>query len=48
MARRIFQVIEAGFDRTAPDQALADGLEVYREFLVKKTQGVTVRIWVNP
>ena len=36
-----FQVIEAGFDRTAPDQALADGLEVYREFLVKNTQGVT-------
>src|SRR5206468_4557757 len=28
-----FQVIEAGFDRTIPNQALADGLEVYREFL---------------
>ena len=36
-----FQVIEAGFDRTVPDKALADGLEVYREFLVKNTQGIT-------
>src|SRR5262249_47372036 len=35
-----FQVIEAGFDRTVPDHAVVDGLEVYREFLIKNTQGV--------
>ncbi|HKS31856.1 MAG TPA: alpha-2-macroglobulin [Chthoniobacterales bacterium] len=36
-----FQVIEAGFDRAVPDRPLADGLEVYREFLVKNTPGIT-------
>jgi uncharacterized protein YfaS (alpha-2-macroglobulin family) len=36
-----FQVIEAGFDRVAPDQALADGLEVYRELLDRNSQAVT-------
>jgi len=36
-----FQVIEAGFDRTVPDQALADGLEVYRQLLDRNSQPVT-------
>ncbi|PYM01415.1 MAG: hypothetical protein DMF19_06580 [Verrucomicrobia bacterium] len=36
-----FQVIEAGFDGTVPDQALADGLEVYREFLDRNSRAVT-------
>jgi uncharacterized protein YfaS (alpha-2-macroglobulin family) len=36
-----FQVIEAGFDKTVPDQALADGLEVYRELLDRNSKPVT-------
>jgi alpha-2-macroglobulin len=36
-----FQVIEVGFDRTVPDQALADGLEVYRELLDRNSKPVT-------
>jgi len=36
-----FQVIEAGFDRRVPDQALADGLEVYRELLDRNNRAVT-------
>jgi alpha-2-macroglobulin len=35
-----FQMIEAGFDRTVPDQALADGLEVYRELLDRNSKPV--------
>jgi uncharacterized protein YfaS (alpha-2-macroglobulin family) len=31
-----FQVIEAGFDRTLPTEALSEGLEVFREFLDEK------------
>jgi hypothetical protein len=34
-----FQVIEAGFDRVVPDQPLSEGLEVYRELLIKNIQG---------
>ncbi len=36
-----FQVIEAGFNKAVPTQALADGLEVYRELLDKNSQPVT-------
>jgi alpha-2-macroglobulin len=36
-----FQVIEAGFDKAVPTQALADGLEVYRELLDRNSQPVT-------
>jgi alpha-2-macroglobulin len=36
-----FQVVEAGFDRNAPNQSLVNGLEVYRELLGKDNQTVT-------
>ena len=36
-----FQVIEAGFDKAVPDQALAEGLEVYRELLDRNSKPVT-------
>jgi alpha-2-macroglobulin len=36
-----FQVVEAGFDRQVPNQALSQGLEVYRELLGKDNQAAT-------
>lgn len=36
-----YQVVEAGFDRQAPNKALSDGLEVYRELLDKSNNPVT-------
>src|SRR2546430_5715228 len=36
-----FQVVEAGFDRQVPNQALSNGIEVYRELLGKKNEAVT-------
>src|SRR5438067_4176734 len=36
-----FQVIEAGFDRRVPNEALTNGLEVYREILGKSNQAVS-------
>src|SRR6202011_2799632 len=36
-----FQVVEAGFDRQVPDQALTNGLEVYREVLGKNNEAAT-------
>jgi uncharacterized protein YfaS (alpha-2-macroglobulin family) len=36
-----FQVIEAGFDRKMPNEALSNGLEVYREILGKDNKPVT-------
>ncbi|PYL07231.1 MAG: hypothetical protein DME34_07260, partial [Verrucomicrobia bacterium] len=36
-----FQVVEAGFDRQVPNQALINGLEVYREVLGKNNEAAT-------
>ncbi len=36
-----FQVIEAGFDRSVPQKAVTEGLEVYRELLDKNDKPVT-------
>src|SRR5205085_3284370 len=36
-----FQVVEAGFDRQVPNQALTNGLEVYREILGKNSEAAT-------
>jgi alpha-2-macroglobulin len=36
-----FQVVEAGFDRQVPNQALTNGLEVYREVLGKNNAAAT-------
>src|ERR1700719_4379299 len=36
-----FQVVEAGFDRQVPNQALTNGLEVYREVLDKNNEAAT-------
>jgi uncharacterized protein YfaS (alpha-2-macroglobulin family) len=36
-----FQVVESGFDRQVPNQALTNGLEVYREVLGKNNAAVT-------
>ena len=36
-----FQVVEAGFDRRVPDQAVTNGLEVYREILGKNNEAAT-------
>src|SRR5437764_1099011 len=36
-----FQVVEAGFDRQVPNQALSNGLEVYREVLGKNNEAAT-------
>jgi len=36
-----FQVVEAGFDRQVPNQALKNGLEVYREVLGKNNQAAS-------
>ena len=40
-AGAFFQVVEAGFDRQAPNEALTDGLEVYRELLDANGRPVT-------
>jgi uncharacterized protein YfaS (alpha-2-macroglobulin family) len=36
-----FQVVEAGFDRQVPNEALTNGLEVYREVLGKNNEAAT-------
>jgi len=36
-----FQVVEAGFDRQVPNQALSNGLEVYREVLGRNNEAAT-------
>jgi uncharacterized protein YfaS (alpha-2-macroglobulin family) len=36
-----FQMVEAGFDRQVPNQALSNGLEVYREVLGKNNEAAT-------
>ena len=36
-----FQIVEAGFDRQVPNQALTNGLEVYREVLGKNNEAAT-------
>ena len=36
-----FQVVEAGFDRQVPNQALSNGLEVYREVLGKNNEAAS-------
>ncbi|HYR21822.1 MAG TPA: alpha-2-macroglobulin [Chthoniobacterales bacterium] len=36
-----FQVVEVGFDRQVPNQALSNGLEVYREVLGKNNEATT-------
>jgi uncharacterized protein YfaS (alpha-2-macroglobulin family) len=36
-----FQIIEAGFDRQVPNQAVTNGLEVYREVLGKNNEAAT-------
>ncbi|HYS96300.1 MAG TPA: alpha-2-macroglobulin [Chthoniobacterales bacterium] len=36
-----FQVVEAGFDRQVPNQAMTNGLEVYREVLGKNSEAAT-------
>src|SRR5438874_3610186 len=36
-----FQVVEAGFDRQVPNQALSNGLEVYREILGKNNEAAS-------
>ncbi|MDQ2824404.1 MAG: hypothetical protein M3R29_03045, partial [Verrucomicrobiota bacterium] len=36
-----FQVVEAGFDRHVPNEALTNGLEVYREILGKDNKPIT-------
>jgi uncharacterized protein YfaS (alpha-2-macroglobulin family) len=36
-----FQVVEAGFDRRVPNQAVTNGLEVYREILGKNNEAAT-------
>jgi uncharacterized protein YfaS (alpha-2-macroglobulin family) len=36
-----FQMVEAGFDRQVPNQALSEGLEVYRELLGKDNQAAS-------
>src|SRR5262249_55206014 len=36
-----FQIVEGGFDRQVPNQALTNGLEVYREVLGKNNEAVS-------
>jgi uncharacterized repeat protein (TIGR01451 family) len=36
-----FQVVEAGFDRAVPNEALKNGLEVYREILGKNNEAAS-------
>jgi hypothetical protein len=36
-----YQVVEAGYDRRAPEKAMTEGLEVYRELLDKDDKPIT-------